>query len=170
MVRSRIHVVLALALTLPLSACFGPASLADRIQEQHVAPDALVRLSEAQAVAAKRDGSRVVVLNFASTPDGWEAEEIAGSSVGTEASSLHVFSLGGTTLDEWNTFVYGTAPDRVSRVRLSGFDYEGGQVANGAWVIVLRTKDVEPQDLQWEFVDASGGIVESGEGIFPPEA
>ena len=170
MVRSRLHIVLALAVAALLGGCFGPPTLADRIRDQHVSPDAVVRLSDDQAIAAKRDGSRVVVLNFSNTLRGWQTQEIASDTVGKEPSSLTLFTLGGQTNLEWNTFVYGTAPAQVSRVKLAGLDYEGGQVADGAWVIALRVRDVMPQDLHWEFVGATGGVVQSGDGIFPPKA
>jgi hypothetical protein len=168
MVRSRVYLVLSLAVAASLSACFGASSLGDLIRNQRVPADAVVRLSADQAVGAKRDGSQVLVLNFANTLQGWQVHQIASDSAGSGSGSLHLLTLAGQTGLEWNTFVYGTAPAQVSRVKLSGFDYEGGQVADGAWVVVLQGHDLTPQDLRWEFVGATGAVIQSGDGIFPP--
>lgn len=74
---------------------------------------------------------------------------------------------GAETGDAWNTWVYGVAPDAVSRVDVMGFDGEGGRVVDGAWVIVLRERDLTPMDIQWRFLDPVGAVLESGSGIFP---
>ena len=77
-------------------------------------------------------------------------------------------SFGGATGDKWNSIFYGTAPPTVSRVVLQGLDAEGGQVVEGAWALVLREKDLTPDQMRWQFVDAFGRVVDSGTGIFPP--
>jgi len=170
MVRGRIYLVFALAVAAPLSGCFGAPSLPDLLRDQRISPHAVVRLSTDQAVAARRDGNQVSVLNFTDTLQGWRVRQIASDSGGSDSSSLHLFTLGGQTSLEWNTFVYGIAPQVVSRVKLSGFEYEGGQVADGAWVIVLRERDLRPEEIHWEFIGATGGVIKAGDGIFPPKA
>jgi hypothetical protein len=45
----------------------------------------------------------------------------------------------------------------------------GGQVVDGSWVIALADRDVLPTDLNWEFLDAFGGVVSSGSGVTTPD-
>ena len=132
-------------------------------------PAAIVRLAADRAVAASVDGGRVRVTEFRTDEeDRWVVQEIANSDDGGGPSSANLFSLGGETGDEWNSYFYGTAPNAVSRVTVEGFAAEGGQVVEGAWVVVLREKDLIPDEMRWEFVDAFGGVIDSGTGIFPP--
>lgn len=143
--------------------------LEERLDEHGLAAAAVVRLSESRALAAERTPDRVRVLNFQSDGAGdWQVSEIAGTLNPPEGSSANLFSLSGETGDEWNSFFYGTAPDNVSRVEVEGLDGTGGQVVDGAWVIAFRDRDLTPEAMRWQFVDALGGIVESGTGIFPP--
>ena len=99
--------------------------------------------------------------------DRWVVRELARGEHGG-GSSAHLVSAGGETDDAWNTYFYGTAPPVVSRVVVDGYKPEGGQVADGAWVLVFREKDLVPSDLAWQFLDALGKVIDSGTGIFPP--
>lgn len=131
--------------------------------------DAVVRLSNDRAVAARAEGTSVAVMDFTHGEATWRVQRIASSETDGDAG-LYLMTMGGETGEEWNSFVYGIAPPDVSRVSLEGLEGQGGQVAAGAWVIALHLKDVKPDDLRWRFIDAAGAILLSGEGIFPPDA
>ena len=133
-----------------------------------LAPAAVVRLADDRAVVARVDRTRVQVIGFAEVEDRWTVQEIAASEAGDGPASAHLATFGGDTGDAWNTYFYGTAPGSVSRVTVDGFSAEGGQVVDGAWVLVMREKDVSPRGMRWQFLDAFGGVVDSGTGIFPP--
>ena len=138
------------------------------MRAQGLAPSAIVRLAVDRAVAASVDGGRVRVTEFRTDEeDRWVMQEIANSDDGGGPSSANLFSLGGETGDEWNSYFYGRAPNGVSRVTVEGFAAEGGQVVEGAWIVVLRERDLIPDDMRWEFVDAFGGVIDSGTGVFP---
>lgn len=170
MVHRGLHILLTLGFSLLWAGCLGPSSLEEAVRREQLAPDAVVRLSEGAAVAARRDATDVSVLWFDHEAGDWETQEIASSRIPNQASSLRLMSMGGETGLDWNSFVYGTAPAAVSAVQLDGFDGEGGHVSDGVWVIALREKDISPNDLHWKFVDATGLTVESGDGTFPPDA
>ena len=139
------------------------------MRAQELAPAAIVRLATDRAVAARFDGGRVRVIEFRTDEeDRWVAQEIASADDGGGPSSANLFSLGGDTSDEWNSYFYGTAPNAVSRVTVEGLAAEGGQVVEGAWVVVLRERDLTPDEMRWKFVDAFGRVIDSGTGIFPP--
>ena len=141
------------------------------MRSQGLAPAAVVRLAENLAIAARNDGGRVRVIEFRmDEEERWVTREIAASDDGGGPSSAHLFSSGGETGEEWNSFFYGTAPPSVSRVTVDGFQAEGGQVVEGAWVVALREKDANPDQVRWEFLDAFGGVIDSGTGIFPPSS
>lgn len=166
MVRTSLRLVYALG-TLALVAC-GRPSIEEQVRAEGLAPASIVRLAEDRAVAARRDASNVRVVELRGESGEWVVEEIASSEHGGGASA-HLLTAGGETDDEWNSFFYGTAPPAVSRVLVDGFDPEGGQVVDGAWVLVLPDKDLVPGDMHWQFIDAFGQIIDSGTGIFPAD-
>lgn len=145
-------------------------SLEQLVAGEQLSPTALVRLSMERAVAAKREGDSVQVVEFRQEEAEWVRQELARFAIGDAVSSLNLLSLDGDTGDEWNTWVFGTAPDGVSRVELAGYEGEGGRVVDGAWVIVLRDRGLTPDDITWRFVDSLGAVLDSGVGIFPPSA
>ena len=151
------------------SSCL-PTSLEHAVSSERVSPAAIVRLSMDRAAVARRDDTAVEVIEFREEDGAWVTQPLAGFTIGPAASSLNLVSLDGQTGDEWNTWVYGTAPETVSRVDLNGLDGEGGRVVDGAWVIVLRERGLTPADIEWAFLDAFGATVESGVGIFPPSS
>lgn len=163
MVRGRSNVYHVLALVL-LSSCGSP-SLGQLAETEGVAPDAIVRVEDDLAFAARVSDGRITVLSFDGSEGTWVAEAIAGASVAEPGTTVGLFTLGGETGERWNTWVYGTASSSASRVALGGFDGEGGQVADGAWLIVLEDKDVAARDLEWSVLDALGAILDSGTGI-----
>lgn len=129
---------------------------------------ALAHLGRDRAVAAKRDGDLVQVIEYRQEGSAWVRQVLATSQIADAEASLDLLSLGGDTGDEWNTWIYGAAPEEASRVEVTGFDGEGGRVIDGAWVLVLRQRDLTPADIEWRFLDPLGTVLESGTGIFPP--
>jgi hypothetical protein len=168
MVSSAVRCLQALAtisLAVTLVVGCGVRTLEQQVRDSGLAPEAIVRLADDWAVAARRDDANVRVLSLAPERNGnWTAALLA-SGTGSGTPTVHLISAGGDTGNEWNSYVYGTAPADVSRVRLTGFDGEGGQVVDGAWVLALPDKDVTPADLEWQLLDALGRVVYSGAGI-----
>ncbi|MEO7296761.1 MAG: hypothetical protein ABIZ57_11545 [Candidatus Limnocylindria bacterium] len=136
------------------------------VARQHgVATPAIVRLSDEFAVAARRAGDGVEVVAFTGLGDRWSAEIIAFDSGGEVTARL--VTMGGTSGQEWNSFFFGTAPDAASRVVVDGFAGTGGQVADTAWVVAFRERDLSPHRLHWTVLDALGDVIASGTGITP---
>lgn len=164
-----LQLVVAAGVLAGASSCL-PTSLEHAVSSEEMSAAAIVRLSMDRAAVARRDGTDVEVIEFREEDGAWVTQRLARFTIGTAPSSLNLVSLDGETGDEWNTWVYGTAPETVSRVDLIGLDGEGGRVVDGAWVIVLRDRGVTPDDIHWAFLDALGATVESGVGIFPPSS
>ncbi len=162
-----LQLVIAAGVLVGASSCL-PTSLEHAVSSERVSPAAMVRLSMDRAAVARKDDTDVEVIEFREEDGAWVTQRLARFTIGSAASSLNLLSLDGETGDDWNTWVYGTAPEAVSRVDLIGLDGEGGRVVDGAWVIVLRDCGLTPGDIEWEFLDALGATVESGVGIFPP--
>ena len=162
-----LQLVVAAGVLAGASSCL-PTSLEQAVSGEGLSPAAIVRLSMDRAAVARRDDTDVEVIEFREEDGAWVTQRLARFAIGSGASSLNLVSLDGETGDEWNTWVYGTAPETVSRVNLLELDGEGGRVVDGAWLIVLRDRGLTPADIQWEFLDALGAIVDSGAGIFPP--
>lgn len=140
----------------------------EQIKRHNLNPQAIVRLSEDYAVAAAAGESRVRVMELYLLPNGRpHARELAGSEHFGRVPTFNLNTSSGNTGMEWNTVFFGTAPANVSRVVVDGFDAEGGQVVGRVWVVMLRDKGVQPQDLRWRFIDAAGKTVLRGTGITP---
>ncbi|MGQ0607939.1 MAG: hypothetical protein ACT4OQ_05705 [Chloroflexota bacterium] len=137
--------------------------------QQGITAPAIVRLSEGVAVAARRVEHGVEVVAFTGTAGtGWSADVIgSGSGGGAGEMAAHLVSMGGETGEEWNSFFFGTASGGVSRVVVDGIAAPGGQVADGAWVLAFRDRDLVPGQLGWRALDAIGGVIDSGIGITP---
>ncbi|MGI8998396.1 MAG: hypothetical protein ACR2GO_01640 [Candidatus Limnocylindria bacterium] len=135
-------------------------------RRQGISAMALIRLSEGFAVAARRAGERVEVVAFgADQGGGWSAEVIAGGADGE--MTTHLVTMGGETGQEWNSFLFGSAPNGASRVVMDTFGATGGQVVGGAWVLAIRSRDVAPHQLTWRVLDPIGGVITSGAGLAP---
>lgn len=142
----------------------------EQLQIHHLNPNAVVRLSDDYAVVAAAGESRVRVMELYRLPGGQpHARELAGGEHAGRVPAFILETLSGDTGQEWNTVFYGTAPSYVSRVVVDGLDYEGGEVIGRAWVVVLRDKGVQPEELHWRFVDAEGNTVLQGIGLTPAE-
>lgn len=142
------------------------ADLGAVARDERVSADAIVRLDDGFAVAARRTDSHVEVLSFSATADEeWEVGVIASGPA--DGVTAHLVSMGGDTDDEWNSYLYGTAPGSASRVVVEGFATAGGQVTDGAWLLAFRQKDLHPDQLTWSVLDATGAIMHSGAGVTP---
>ncbi len=155
--------VLVTAVALVATACtarpIDPAALLP------VKPTAVVRFGDAAGAALATQG-RVEV--WVARREGGEptANPItASAAVPPLLDRVLLVSYGGETGADWNTFVYGTAEPGTARVELDGFEGLGGQVADGAWLIVLRQKDVIPEQLHWRFLRADGTVRREGSGL-----
>jgi hypothetical protein len=156
------HAARLVSLTLAaaaLSACGATPRLP-------VPDEAVVHFGNEAAAAVIVDGT--VELQVA-VPGAASPATITSGAGRAGDVSVRLLSYGGETGEEYNTFVYGTAPAGATSVSLfwpSGT--VGGQVWGGAWLIVLREKDVTPGQLHWRFRSADGGLVASGDGILNP--
>lgn len=145
-----------------LGGCAG--DLGSVARQEKIPIPAIVRLSDAYAVAARPAGDDVeVVAVTAVTGSGWSAEVIAGGGGGE--MSTHLVTMGGETGQEWNSFFFGAAPEGASRVVVDDLIGSGGQVEDGAWVLAFRHRDLVPHQLTWRVLDAIGGVIASGTGI-----
>lgn len=142
------------------------ADLGAVARDERISADAIVRLADTFAVAARRTGSHVEVLAVSAAADQeWEVQVMASGPA--DGITAHLVSMGGDTGDEWNSYFYGTAPGSASRVVAEGFATAGGQVTDGAWVLAFRQKDLRPDQLTWSVLDATGAILHTGAGITP---
>jgi len=168
--QSLIRGCVLLAITLQVSACGpggDPVSVAAGLG---IDPAAVVSIGSAGVAPMIEPDGRVAIVAIRVHDGEWVATPITASPGRTGTDSLHLVSYAGTTGEDWNTFVFGTAAPGTERVELAGFpDQRGGRVVDGAWIIALREQDVGPQDLEWRFV-ADDGSVRTGVGIFPPDA
>lgn len=141
------------------------ADLGSVARDEGIPVEAIVRLDEGFAVAARRSGSDVEVVAFQETGGDWDVQVLA--SAPADEVSAHLVSMGGDTGDEWNSYLYGTAPASASRVVVAESVTAGGQVTDSAWVLAFREKDLHPDQLSWSVLDATGAILHSGSGITP---
>ena len=168
MVAGAVRNVHALAAALLMAALLGGCAddLGSVARRQAISAQSIVRLSDGFAVAARRAGGGVEVVAFAEvTGGGWAAEVIAGGRDGE--MTAHLVTAGGETGQKWNSFFFGTAQAGASRIVVDGFAATGGQVADGAWVMAFRERDLAPHELTWRVLDANGGVIDSGTGITP---
>jgi hypothetical protein len=167
--QSLIRSAFVLTLAWQAAACGpaeGPVEAAARLG---VDPASVVDIGNA-AVAPTIGPAGISIVAIRERDGEWVVSPITTSAGPIGADSLHLFSNGGATGEEWNSFAFGTAAPGTERVELAGFpDQRGGRVVDGAWIITLREKDVSPQDLEWRFI-ADDGSIRTGVGIFPPDA
>lgn len=168
--QSLIRSGLVLLVALQVAACGpaeGPVEAAARLG---VDPASAVDIGNAAVAPSIGPAGGISIVAIREQEGAWVVSPITTSPGPIGADSLHLFSYGGATGEAWNSFVFGTAAPGTERVELAGFpDQRGGRVVDGAWIIVLRKKDVSPPDLEWRFI-ADDGSVRTGVGIFPPDA
>jgi hypothetical protein len=133
-----------------------------------VPPGAVVRFEGVAAAALISQGRvEVWVARPELIGEGKVGPITASAAVPPLVDRVFLLSYGGETRQEWNTFVYGTAEPETARVELVGFEGLGGQVVDGAWLIVLREKDVTPDQLRWRFLRPDDSVRREGTGIGP---
>lgn len=150
------RVIVLVTMTLAVTACFvvpGQATLP-------VPESAIVDVGDDRAAARLADGNVQVLVE---TSDG--VSIITSSPARRGETTVNLMSYGGDTKEEWNTFVYGTAPNEVDRVELDWPGAVGGDVVDGAWLIALTDKDVTPDQLRWLLLGDTGVEIGSGTGI-----
>jgi hypothetical protein len=166
LIRAAGPVVVALAVV----ACTGTIRPIDAAAQLGLDPAAVLDVGTAAVAPSAGPDGRVAIVAVHQRDGEWVATPITASPGRAGSDSLHLFSYGGSTGEEWNTFVFGTAAPGTIRVEVAGFpDQRGGRVVGGAWIIALREKDLSPQDIRWRFIDDDGSA-RSGTGIFPPDA
>jgi hypothetical protein len=162
---TRVLLVVAVASSL-VTACDAGA------QAMGVQSAAVVSLDDDVTAAAKlTDVNTVSVL--VRRPSGlgaYATSSITSHRFSRPGNGVSLLTYGGDTNEAWNTFVYGSAMPGVAKVQLDWPDSRGGQVVDGAWLIVLRDRDVHPDQLHWQFLQADGTVSASGTGPFPPDA
>jgi hypothetical protein len=126
-----------------------------------VSASAVVDLG-AETAAAQLSNGRVAVL--VAVP-GQSAPRTITSSAAAPGGTVNMLTYGGTEAGRWNTFVYGNAPADVVRVELTLSGGVGGQVVDGAWLIVLPDPDMTPDVLHWRFLGQDGSALREGEGV-----
>lgn len=142
-----------------LGACAGATRLP-------VPDEAVVHLDDAAAAAVVEGGSVKVLV---ARPGTSSPSPITSGAASAGVASVRLMSYGGETGEVYNTFVYGMAPAGAASVSLSWpVDALGGHVWDGAWLIVLKDKDVLPEQLHWQFKAADGSVVAAGDGILNP--
>ena len=152
MERSRALLAQALVLVAIVAGCQPTATLP-------VAPAAIVDLGD-EVAAAKGEGGVVSVL--VGTSD--RVHTITSGPGSPGRPTVNMLSYSGTG-DEWNTFVYGSAVPGTTRVEIQPSGGVGGQVVDGAWLVVLRDEDLSPNALHWRMLDAAGVELRSGDGV-----
>lgn len=158
------------AVTTLAIACQPTASAVEGAGRLGFDPAGVVDIGNAAVAPLVESHGRVSIVAIQWRDGEWVASRLSSSQGPVGIDSLHLIAYGGATGDEWNSFVFGTAEPGTVRIELSGYpDQRGGTVAEGAWVIALREKDVLPGDVEWRFI-ADDGAVRTGVGIFPPDA
>ena len=66
-------------------------------------------------------------------PPTWETQGLASAELLGGQGLVWLYSAGGDTGSEWNTYVFGIASPDVSRVEVEGVDGVGGRVEDGAY-------------------------------------
>ena len=131
-----------------------------------VTPAAVVELGSEAAAARLVDGRvEVQVAVPGSSGQQGSVSAITSSPAQGGMDTVYLLSYGGDTGGQWNTFVYGTAAPNVARVELDLPGGVGGQVVDGAWLVVLPDKDIVPEQLHWRFLAADGSPIREVEGL-----
>lgn len=158
------------ALAVQVFACSPAAGPVDAAARLGIDPAGVVDIGTAAVAASAGAGGTVSILAIHQRDGDWVMSPLSSSQGPAGADSLHLITYSGATGEEWNSFAFGTAAPGTVRVELAGFpDQRGGTVVNGAWVIALREKDVQPHDIEWRFIDGDGSV-RTGVGVFPPDA
>jgi hypothetical protein len=84
------------------------------------------------------------------------------STPSASAPTVHLYSQGGATGRQLNTFVFGEAPDGATAVMVNG---TRTVVTAGLYVVGLAAKELRPDAIVWSFLGASDQVIARGSGI-----
>jgi hypothetical protein len=144
--------VVALAAAL-LVACQPGGSLP-------VHPAAVVEIGESRAAARVNNRTvEVLVLHRG------QVSVVTFSTALPGRGAVRLLAYGGQELEAFNSFVYGTADRRISKVAVNMPGAIGGNVVDGAWLVALPQPDVLPDQIHWQMLDAAGAVRYEGVGI-----
>lgn len=158
------------AIALYLLACRTGSDAVEAATRLGIDPAAVVDVDTAVLAPAVGTDGVVSIVAIRQVEGAWVTTPLTSSPGSRGADSVHLFSYDGATGTDWNAIVFGTAAPGTVRVELDGFpDQRGGSVIGGTWIIALREKGLEPDDIEWRFIDEDGAV-RTGVGIFPPDA
>lgn len=100
---------------------------------------------------------------FLSFPNG-ALSKVTSAPQEAGVTTVHLYSLGGQTGRAINSYVFGEAPAAATRVVLLPGNAVG-QIRNRLYVVGLPGKDLNPDDLEWRFLDGGDDVIEQGSGI-----
>ena len=78
--------------------------------------------------------------------------------------TVHLYSQGGVTASQVNSFVFGEAPSGADRVEIRPGGFQA-HVKSGLYLVGLPDRDLQPSALVWTFLDAFGRVIAEGSGI-----
>jgi hypothetical protein len=78
------------------------------------------------------------------------------------APTVHLYSEGGDTGRQVNTFVFGEAPGGATAVIVNG---TRTAVTDGLYVVGLGVRELLPDAVIWSFRDAGDQVITQGSGI-----
>lgn len=84
------------------------------------------------------------------------------SALSTSAPSVHLYSQGGDTGRQLNSFVFGEAPDGATAVMVNG---TRTIVTDSLFVVGLAARELRPDAFVWSFLGASDQVIAQGSGI-----
>jgi hypothetical protein len=76
--------------------------------------------------------------------------------------TVHLYSQGGATGRQTNTFVFGDAPDGSAAVVVNG---SRAAVRDGLYLVGLSGRDVLPDAVLWSFLGTGDKVIAQGSGI-----
>lgn len=109
--------------------------------------------------AVVQHGSRLDIVELV---DG-NPRAFSGAEGDPGTAGVHLVTYDGDTGRDENSFVFGFAPNGSTTFELGGL--AKATITNGAYLVVLPEKDLHPLDLHWSFLDNSGRILTTGDGV-----
>ena len=129
-----------------------PAALptAPRLDVQIDTPDGPAGLA--------RNGNGVDLYLHASDGGTYKVTSAATGSPPT----VHLYTQGGATGRQTNTFVFGDAPAGATAVIVNG---SRASVTSRLYVVGLSVRELTPNALSWAFLGPGDNVIEQGSGI-----
>jgi len=136
----------------------GAATPGDALALAGIDPVVRVTLDADHELAVYRTGDGSMGIATARRGEGGWNVQVLEERVERTPLSVHLVADPGGSA--WRGIVYGAAPPEAARVRLSVAS-TGGEVVDGLWAIGVRSP-LRPEQVQWRFEAADGGILLSG--------